>query len=560
MLWLLACVDPAPVRVAGTDGTTPDADAGDSGVEILPGTGDSGEPAEPDPTDAIFDPTVIATLALTMDPADWAEIHDNPWAEAWHPATFRWGDEVVDDVGVRAFGQGSEIAGKPALKFSFDKFVPDQQWRGLDELKLDNSSQDVGYLDEFTATAIMRRFGVPAARTGWARVTVNGAPVGFFVVLESIDDRFVERWFGDDDGVLYGMNSGYYGQGLNPMADGLTWFEPQTSVDSDGTDLVALAETVATGSDAALAAVLDLDEFGRESVARSVMGSMDAFSADGNNYYLYDDHGVWKILPWDFDVDLGDYYFDAALTVDPRAPWLTSPWSANPVTGADYTDPVLTRNLAMGLDVDGIVAELVDGAMAFDTVDAEVAAAAALIHDDVHADVLGYGAYFDERAADLRLFVHTRLASLAGREVATCVTPAGGTRLGAMAPTGTVGWGALMVDATNWGPGFNVDGEHFCTGVFAHAPSSVAVTVPEGVTHLAGRAGMQDWDSQCGDGGTFRIVQGGATLWESGTVMDYTPAVDFDVAVRPGALTLEAGVNAEYSCDRAVWVGVFGLP
>lgn len=553
MFWLVACTAPPIVTTDPAPGEDPPLE--DLGVEAVPNA-----PGPVDPSDALFDPTRIATIALTMDASEWLTIRDNPWAESWHRATFAWDGEVVADIGVRAFGQGSEIAGKPGLKLSFEKFVEGTEFRGLDELKLDNSSQDVGYLDEYVATTIMRRAGVPAARTGWARVTVNGAPAGFFVVLESIDDRYVERWFGHDDGVLYGMNSGYWGQGLNPMTDGLAWFEPQTKVDGDGTDLVALAEVVATGTDAELAAVLDLDGFARESVARSVMGSMDAFSADGNNYYLYDDDGVWRILPWDFDVDLGGYYFTEALGVDPAAPWLTSPWSYSPITGADYEDPVLKRNLARGLDIDALVAGIVTGPMDFDTVDAEVAAAAALIRDDVHADVLGYGPAFDRRRHDLRLWLHTRLSGLAGGEVAGCPTPAGGVALAAMDPTGTVGWGELLVDRTNWAPGFNVGGEHACTGVFAHAPSTVTITIPRGVTRLTGRAGLQDWAQACGDGATFAIFQVGATLWSSGTLVNYTAAEAFDVAVAPGPVTLVASPNAEYSCDTASWIDVWGLP
>ena len=545
MIALLACVAPGiPLAPAADTSAAPEA---------LPAV----EPDLPDdPTAALFDVDRIATLALTMDAADWLAIRDNPWAETWHAADFSWDGETVEQIAVRAFGQGSEIAGKPGLKLKFDGLVPGQEFRGLDELKLDNSSQDVGYLNERIATGIMRRFGVPAARTGWADVTVNGDAVGFFVVLESIDDRFVERWFGDDDGVLYGMNSGYYGQGLNPMSEGLTWYEPQTSVQSDGSDLVAVANAVADGSDAELAEVLDLDGFLRESVARSVLGSLDAFSADGNNFYLYDDGGRFTIIPWDFDVDLGGYYFTTSLSVDPWAPWDQSPWSANAVTGAEYTDPVLLRQLAMGADVDAVLAELLADAASWPEVDAEVVASAALIHDAVHADVLGYGTSFDQRVPDLRMYLHARLSRLAGRDVADC-PDLQGLPASALSPSGTVGWGELLVDETNWGPGFSIAGEHVCTGLFAHAPSDVTLSVPDGKTTLYGQVGLQDWNQRCGDGARFRVEQGGVVLWEGQVVQTYEPAVSLgDIGVEAGEVHLIADPNGEYSCDTAAWVGV----
>ena len=51
-----------------------------------------------------------------------------------------------------------------------------------------------------------------------------------------------------------------------------------------------------------------------------------SFSADGNNFYLFVDEGQVRIVPWDCDVDLGVWYLPTALSVDPRQPWLTSPW------------------------------------------------------------------------------------------------------------------------------------------------------------------------------------------------------------------------------------------
>lgn len=313
---------------------------------------------------------------------------------------------------------------------------------------------------------------------------------------------------------------------------------------------------VAAGSDADLAAAVDLDLFLKESVGRSVMGSLDCLSCDGNNYYLHQgSDGVWRIVPWDFDVDLGVWYMTTALAVDPRAPWVSSPWAYDAATYEPYTDPLLTRQLAMGADVDAEIAALLAGPLAYDAVTARIAAAADLIRADVHADVLGYGARFEQRVADLHLFLHSRLSALSGGEVADCA-PLPGLPLSFFAPSGTVGWGALLVDATNWGPGVTVNGAHACTGVFAHAPSTVTVTIPDGYATLSGAVGLQDWNQQCGDGARFRVEQGGAVLWQSDVVRNYDDAVPFSVAIGAGALSLVADPVTEYSCDTAVWVDV----
>lgn len=537
--------------------------AGCGGIVDEPAPGPRADPvtvgvlgASQDITDTVFDPTRIHDVALELAPADWASVRDNPGAKLWVRASFTCDGERLDDIGVRAFGAGSLIAGKPSLKLSFDRNVRGQAWRELDELKLDNASQDPGFLNELVATAAMRRAGVPAARTGWARVTVNGAPAGFFVVLESIDDRFVERWFGHDDGALYSMEGHHWGQGLNPMAEPRTWYEPETSFGGDGSELAAAAAALATGTPAEVDARIDVAGFFRESVARSIMGSQDSFSADGNNFYLFDDHGRVRIVPWDFDVDLGAWYPDTAMTVDPRHPWTTSPWSRNSLTSAPYTDPVLQHALARGADVGALTAELLAGPFAWEAMDAQAAAAAALIRDAVHADVLERDAAADQRAYDLRLWLHSRWSALAGREVAYCpAAPAGVLRAAELAPTGAVGWGELLIDRSNWGPGFTVAGAHHCTGIFAHAPSTVTLTVPAGYGRLRGAVGLQDWRQRCGNGASFAIAQNGVELWASPARGSYDPAVAFGpIDVAAGPLVLTTSPRGEYSCDTAAWL------
>lgn len=534
------------------------AETGLQPIEEAPG-GDTA--TSTDETDAVFDPLRVASFSLEMAPESWADMTGNPYAETWHEATFHAEGAVVEGVGVRTFGAGSLIYNKPSIKISFDHFVPGQDWRGLEQLKLDNSSQDAGFMNEAIGTAILRRANLPAARTGYARLAVNDAPAGFFVVLEPIDDVFLNRWFGDDSGNLYGTADSRYAQGLNPIPiDGpLDWFVPQTNAETDGSDLLAIIDTVANGSDEALSAALDIDEFTEMSVIRSVFGGIDTMSADGNNYYLYQVGGYWSIIAWDLDADLGyPYYYQNALAVDPRAPWATSPWAWNPVTGTPYTDPVLSRALAMGADTDALVANTLAGPGDWATIDAEIQAIVELIRDDVYNDVLGYGPSFDLRQVDLRLFVHTRIARLLGRDPAPCEeAPEGGTWIGALGPTGTVGWGNLLVDQTNWGPGMTVAGDHFCRGVFAHAPSDVTVVLPAGTTELSGWFGLQDWVQKCGDGATGSIVQGGRTLWTSPSRGTYDEAVATGtVAVEAGTIQLVTSPNAEYSCDTAVWADV----
>lgn len=540
--------------------------------------------APPDPADLVFDPSTIHDIELTMPAADWAEIDTNPRAETWHVTSFRWDGETVHDVGVRAFGYSSHVAGKPPLKLDFNRVDHTQEWRGLEQLKLRNAYNDASFMHDALEPWMLRRAGLAASRTGWARVSVNGVRVGFYTVMESIDDRFLQRTYGNDAGPLYSID-GIRGHGLMPLTEPLRYFQYNTSVTGDGADLVDVTRIVAEGSDAELARVLDLPAFFDESIVRTLAGSQDAFSADGNNFYLYNDpgvdavpgdlHGTWRVIPWDYNFDFTSLGELAALTVEPARPWATSNYAQDPTTGAQYRDVVMLRQLASGRDPDARARDLAQGVLAYPAVAAQVLAWRALIADEVATDQLGGADRFAQGVLDDLQYLRLRWSNTLGREVAACATLEPGAVVARdLAPTGTVGWSSLSVDGWSWAGagahcgaatgncvGFDVGSQHFCTGLFAHAPSTVTIIVPAGHSTLRGAVGLQRFASDCSGGVGFRVVQDGSLRWQSGTLRSFTEAEPLpDVAVHPGPVQLIADPLGDNSCDMASWVDLRAVP
>ena len=471
-----------------------------------------GDPS--DPSDEVFDDTVIYDIELTMSDEAWLDVGMNPWAETWHTADFSWHGETVSEVGVRAFGYSSHVAGKPPLKLDFNRNVSGQRWRGLETLKLRNGYYDATFMHDALAPWMLRRAGIAASRTGWARVSVNGEQVGLYIVMEAIDDRFLKRNFGNDDGPLYSID-GIRGHGLMPLTDALAYFQYNTEVEGDGSDLEHLTTIVAEGSDEELAAVLDVDRFFVESIVRTFTGSQDSFSADGNNFYLYNDpdfdvdaddlHGTWRIIPWDYNFDFAALGMQPALGVDVRQPWATSAFAYDPTTGAPYIDVLMERQLARGRDIDATIAELTAGPLAFAEVKAKVRDYQELLADDAAVDLLSGATAFEHAVANDLLYLHSRWANELGVEVADCPSlEADATLARDMSPRGTVGWGAVTADGWYWGNdavncigtdticvGFDVNDQHYCTGLYAHAPSDVTIEVPAGASTLRGAVGLQ---------------------------------------------------------------------
>jgi hypothetical protein len=567
------------------DGGDGDAGADDSGgIEYVPG---SGVP-DGDPSDAVFDDAVIYDIRLTMPVESWQDIGGDPWAENWHVADFEWADEGVAQVGVRAFGYSSHVAGKPPLKIDFNREVPGQRWRGLETLKLRNAYYDSSFMHDALAPWMLREAGIPASRTGWARVWVNGERVGLFTVMEAIDDRFLKRNFGNDDGPLYSID-GIRGHGLMPLTDALAYFQYNTEVMGDGSDLEDLTRIVADGTDEELAAVLDVDAFFVESIVRTLSGSQDAFSADGNNFYLYNDpgsepdgdpdpdelHGTWRIIPWDFNFDFASLGLEPALAVDPAMPWATSSFAYDPTTGAPYTDVLMQRQIASGRDVDATIAELVAGPLAFSGLVAKVHQWRTLLAEDAALDPLGGEVAFEHALANDLLYLHMRLSNELGVEVAECAgLEAGGTWARDLSPRGTVGWASVTADGWYWGDGdvhclntdqacigFDVADQHYCTGLYTHAPSDVTIEVPDGATQLRGAVGLQLFAQDCSNGARFSIVQNGVTLWQSSVLSSYSAAEDIgDVAVQPGEVHLVASDEGDWGCDTTSWLDLRAVP
>ena len=569
--------DSAPAEDTREDTAAP-LEPSDAAVEELAGTGGL------DLATAVFDPDAIHDIELTLDAGDWADIYWNPWAETWHTADFAWDDETVGPVGVRAFGYSSHVAGKPPLKIDFNREIPGQRWRGLECLKLRNAYYDASFMHDALGPWMLRRAGVPASRTGWARVWANGALIGFYTVMECIDDRFLKANFGNDDGPLYSID-GIRGHGLMPLTDALAYFQYNTSVTGDGADLEDLTRIVAEGSDEALAAVLDVDSFFDESIVRTLSGSQDSFSADGNNFYLYNDpgvdadpddlHGLWRVIPWDYNFDFTSLSLVAALTVDPKTPWTTSTYAFDPYSGEPYTDVLMARQVAGGRDVDARVAELLTGELAYADVVGQVEAWRALIADEVAADPLGGEDRFAQGLANDLLYLHMRWSNALSAEVADCAPLEDDAVLARdLSPTGTVGWASLTTDGWIWAGaahdcvnvdapcvGFDIAATHYCTGLYAHAPSSVTLTIPDGMTSLRGAVGLQLFAEDCSNGVTFTVSQGGAALWTSGVQTSYSEAEDMgDVAVAPGAVLLLADPMGDYGCDTAAWVDLRAVP
>jgi hypothetical protein len=219
-----------------------------------------------------------------------------------------WGDV---DVRLKAYvGSARTIDQKCAFKVDLNDYHG-REWHGLRGLTLNNMVQDYTYVHEWAAYELYRAMGVPAPRVGYARVAVNGTDYGLYLLLESIDEEFLTRWFGDPTGNLY---EGEYGVDLYDSHVGSFDFKGGDGV-TDRSDLQELVDILDDGATEAnyvrVQEVMDMDEFLANMAVEALAMHWDGYST-ANNYRLYKDptSGLFQIIPWGTDQTFINAYFN----------------------------------------------------------------------------------------------------------------------------------------------------------------------------------------------------------------------------------------------------------
>jgi hypothetical protein len=229
-----------------------------------------------------------------------------PRAERKFPSSPR----VRPKSGSRAIPGGSfrDLSEKAAFKLKFKKT---EAVLGLRKMTLNNMVQDPSMIHETLAYAAFRAAGVPASRTGYAYVRLNGKDIGVYLDLENLDEIGLARIFGSFEKKIQHLYEGESGHDVTPGE------AAEFEVDEgppDITDLEGLIEVVNAEpgegeswsehvSDRA-----NLAEMTKMWAVEKYIDHWDGYSGHAevglrpNNYYLFSElSGRFQMLPWGAD-------------------------------------------------------------------------------------------------------------------------------------------------------------------------------------------------------------------------------------------------------------------
>lgn len=331
----------------------------------------------------VFPKDKVVDVKITLDPDDFQDMLDNASAEEYKMASVEYNGLKFDNVAIRTKGNLSlrsvvqmEDSDRYSFKISFDEYV-NQNLFGITKINLNNNYSDASYMREFLTYELAESVGLPTPKYSFVNVYVNDELKGFYLAVEQIGDAYLERHFGNSYGALYKGEMTGQGSDLTWLGDDPSLYTGLVMKSEKSNDdiLIDMLNELNNGTD--YEKYIDVEEALKYIALNAVTGNMDSYlGGNKQNYYLYEDDGVFSILPWDYNMAFGGMG-SADVLID------------EPTQGALSERPLIAKLLAneeYKAKYHEIVSEMINGYLADDTFQARMDELDSMISSYVKAD------------------------------------------------------------------------------------------------------------------------------------------------------------------------------
>lgn len=279
----------------------------------------------------------IFSVDILADEQTWQHILETATDEQYTAVDVVVNGTLFQNVGIRPKGNSSLqfIAMDPtssrfSFKIKFDEYIDGQTCFGLDVLVLNNLYSDDSYLREYISFEMMDELGIVAPLYSYADVTLNGNPWGLYLGIESYNNSFQKRVYGNSNGYLYSAKT-------TGIVDNNSLSSSHDTFSSNGLDLKYVGRDITRYSglfDNSIGATADradnlrvvkaievlnnyknLDELEEYWDMEQIIPYLAAHTASVNsdsystfmsqNYVLYEHNGKVSVLPWDYSSTFG---------------------------------------------------------------------------------------------------------------------------------------------------------------------------------------------------------------------------------------------------------------
>ena len=189
----------------------------------------------------LFGTDNIMQIDIIMEETEWEDMLKNASAEQYYSCDIIINGQRVNNVGIRPKGNTSLSAivqdpdsDRYSLKLEFDHYVDGQTCLGLDKLILNNNYADATNMKEAIVYDMYQYLGADASLYNYAEISVNGTYWGVYLALEAVEDSFLLRNYGAEDGALYKPDSMGFGGSFDGADFGFQEGNRKESVQDDG--------------------------------------------------------------------------------------------------------------------------------------------------------------------------------------------------------------------------------------------------------------------------------------------------------------------------------------
>lgn len=341
---------------------------------------------------AFFTTDKVHKIEIVIPDGDFEKILEDPEAEEFYSADITLDGVSVSNVGFRTKGNSTlrSVANSDSMRYSFkvkvDKYEDDQLLIGLDEFVLNNNFADPSYMREILSYNALSAIGENVSQASFVNVYINGELYGLYTMVETVDDSFLNNNFGDNDGTLYRMDQG--SNLIYKENDNLENAVLKNGDDESKEDLrfmIKVLNDMPEGEKGGIESVLDVDSALRYIAANTVLESYDSYSGQfAQNYYLYNNDGIFTVIPWDYNMSFGGFMGGKLSSID----------IDEPISGTNMDSVPLIKNLLAVPEYKERYYDILEDFIEyFDNFDSVVAGYRELIDDSVSNDPSKFSTY-----------------------------------------------------------------------------------------------------------------------------------------------------------------------
>ena len=235
--------------------------------------------------------------------------------------------EPLPGAGMRFKGNSSYRFAERGLKRPFkidtNRFVKGQKLHGRTKLNFSNAFIDSAFMKEKLGYELYRAAGLATPGVGWANVTLtieglaDKKPLGIYVIIEQVDDRFIGQNLGEASkgSLLMKPESIDDWRYLGGEPEAYERYSIKVGEKNTGQirQFAELLKLVEQGSDDEFAREIgkrmDLGQFAAYLAATCILVNIDSYIGMPHNYYLLMDpaDGRLRMLPWDLNETFGTF-------------------------------------------------------------------------------------------------------------------------------------------------------------------------------------------------------------------------------------------------------------